>query len=205
MGHCDASRKTLVELYDPRSPSDLVTFAVAWPRWAPVGSFTTGWMKCSVLVKPPRSWEPTGVRPPSENESLRTSAARVPVITRRSALVWTCDWAKSHDAGAASFASATPETLPFCCISIVPETSQSLRQAPPSWSVCCESTCIVRSHAVGAGWVGVGVSDWCAPGSSTPGGNGLERDATNAPTPAHAANTTTQIAILRGFGTRRGY
>src|SRR4029079_19611351 len=114
-------------------------------------------------------------------------------------------WGKSHDAGATSFASATPEAFPSGWISIVPETSQSLLQAPPSWSVCSESTCIVTSHAVGAGRVGVGVSVWCAPGSSTPGGNGLDRDAANAPAPTQAANTTTQIAILRGFGTRRGY
>lgn len=36
-----------------------------------------------------------------------------------------------------------------------------------------------------------------SPGSSTPGGNGVVRDAMNAPTPAHAASTTSQISTLR--------
>ena len=85
----------------------------------------------------------------------------------------------------------------------MPETFQSLRHAPPSCRTCSDFTNIERSHAVGAGWVGVGVT--CRPGSSTPGGNGFDRDATNAPTPAHAAKTATQIAIFRGFGTARGY
>ncbi len=43
--------------------------------------------------------------------------------------------------------------------------------------------------------VGLGVNDR-APGSGTPGGKGLVRDAMNAPTPAHAANRATHIATL---------
>ena len=72
--------------------------------------------------------------------------------------------------------------------------------------MCCESICIVTVQSSGWGATELGGGGvCCAPGSSTPGGNGLDRDATNAPTPAHAANTAIQITTLTGFGTRRGY
>jgi len=44
-----------------------------------------------------------------------------------------------------------------------------------------------------------------APGSSTPGGNGSVREATNAPMPAHPARTINQIRTLRPLGTCEAY
>src|SRR5207342_1238654 len=58
------------------------------------------------------------------------------------------------------------------------------------------------AHTVGLGavCVGVGVLAGRAPGSSTPGGKGSERDAMNAPAATAAAKTTTHRMILTGFG-----
>ena len=154
-------------------------------------------------MNPPRSWDPTGVRPASENESRRDPSASLPVTTSAIFFVWTWDCGKSQVAGPLSTAEPWPAADPFGWIVIVPRTCQSLRQEPPTWRWWAVALVISSAHTVGLGavCVGVGVPVGRAPGSSTPGGKGSEREAMNAPAATAAAKTTTHRMILTAFGT----
>src|SRR3990172_4509731 len=77
----------------------------------------------------------------------------------------------------------------------------ALRHEPPTCSRCLVPLTMPSSHTVGLAGVRDGVAVGRAPGSDTPGGNGLDRDAISAPTPAHATNTAIHTITFSALGT----
>src|SRR5215212_7312538 len=129
----------------------------------------------SVATNPPRSWPPTGELPASSNERVSVEPASAPEMSSSTVVSCTCDCGKEHPAPGWTFAVAVPVAFPLGRTTAYPFVTQSLRHAPPSCSRCSVSDVIANRQATGpAPELLAGVAVGRAPGSSTPGGKGLD-------------------------------